>query len=83
MGATAEGRTTRAGAPSEKDPEDRTMARALRVGIIGVSAEGGWARESHVPAVHNLAGLELAAVASSDQAKAKAAAKAFGAMERI
>jgi predicted dehydrogenase len=59
------------------------MARALRVGIIGVSAEGGWARESHVPAVHNLAGLELAAVASSDQAKAKAAAKAFGAMERI
>ena len=27
------------------------MAKPLRVGIIGASAVGGWAREGHVPAV--------------------------------
>jgi predicted dehydrogenase len=54
------------------------MPESLKVGIIGVSADGGWARESHVPAVQKLSGLELAAVASKDQAKSNAAAKAFG-----
>jgi hypothetical protein len=33
------------------------MTKPLQVGIIGVSADGGWARESHVPAVQKLAGL--------------------------
>ena len=55
------------------------MAKSLRVGIIGVSVDRGWARESHVPAVQRLAGLELAAVATGHQATASAAAKAFGA----
>src|SRR5260221_218972 len=55
------------------------MAKSLRVGIIGVSVDRGWARESHVPAVQKLEGLELAAVATSHQATASAAAKAFGA----
>ncbi len=54
------------------------MTTPLRVGIIGVSAESGWARDAHVPAVQGLAGLELVAVASSSQAKSDAAAKAFG-----
>ena len=53
------------------------MTKLLRVGIIGASAEGGWARESHVPAVQNLAGVELAAVANRSQRAADAAAKAF------
>lgn len=52
--------------------------KPLRVGIIGASAERGWAKASHVPAVQKLAGLELAAVASGDQRKAEAAARAFG-----
>ncbi len=52
--------------------------RALRVGIIGANAERGWARESHVPAVQHLDGLELAAVANKGQAAADAAAAAFG-----
>ncbi len=51
----------------------------LGVGIIGASAERGWAKIAHVPAVQKLAGLELAAVASGNQAKADAAARAFGA----
>ena len=55
------------------------MAKILGVGIIGASADRGWAKVSHVPAVQGLAGLELAAVASGSQTKADAAAKAFGA----
>ena len=55
------------------------MSNLLRVGIIGASARGGWAAGSHVPAVQQLAGLELAAVATRDQASADAAAAAFGA----
>ena len=56
-----------------------TTTKTLGVGIIGASAERGWAKDSHVPAVQHLAGLELAAVSSGNQAKADAAAKAFGA----
>lgn len=55
------------------------MDRILRVGIIGASAERGWAKVSHVPAVQGLAGLELAAVATRDQPSADRAAQAFGA----
>ncbi len=55
------------------------MVSSLRVGIIGVSVDRGWAKESHVPAVQKLAGLELAAVATNSQATADAAARTFGA----
>lgn len=55
------------------------MARTLRVGIIGASAEGGWARDGHVPAVQALEGLEFAAVATNSQETADASARAFGA----
>ena len=55
------------------------MAAALRVGIIGASASGGWARESHVPAVQGLDGLRLVAVATNSQGTADEAAHAFGA----
>lgn len=54
------------------------MAKSLGVGIIGASAERGWAKVSHVPAVQGLAGLELAAVATNSPKSAEAAAKAFG-----
>ena len=55
------------------------MKKTLGVGIIGASADRGWAKVSHVPAVQGLAGLELVAVASGSQSKANEAAKAFGA----
>ena len=55
------------------------MAKPIRVGIIGASAEGGWAREGHVPAVQGLDGLELVAVATNSQETAEASARAFGA----
>lgn len=54
------------------------MARTLRVGIIGANAEGGWARDGHVPAVQTLDGLEFAAVATNSQKTADASARAFG-----
>ena len=54
------------------------MARTLRVGIIGANAEGGWARDGHVPAVQALEGLEFAAVATNSQETADASARAFG-----
>ena len=55
------------------------MAKTLGVGIIGASAERGWAKLAHVPAIQHLAGMELVAVASGSHAKADAAATAFGA----
>lgn len=55
------------------------MSKPLRVGIIGASAERGWAKISHVPAVQQTAGLELAAVVTQDQPSADKAARAFGA----
>lgn len=54
------------------------MSTVLRVGIVGASAHGGWARESHVPAVRQLDGLELVAVATNSRTTADAAASAFG-----
>ncbi len=55
------------------------MAANLQVGIIGASAERGWAKDSHIPAVQRLAGLDLGAVVAGSQEKSDAAAKAFGA----
>ncbi len=55
------------------------MAKPLGVGIIGASADRGWAKLAHVPAVQQLTGLELVAVASGSQAKADFAARTFGA----
>ncbi len=55
------------------------MAKTLRVGVIGASAERGWAKVSHVPAIQQLDGLELAAVVTQDQPSADKAASAFGA----
>jgi predicted dehydrogenase len=55
------------------------MSKPLRVGIIGANARGGWAGESHVPAVQALPGLVLAAVATNRQETADEAAHAFGA----
>lgn len=46
--------------------------------MIGASAEGGWARDGHVPAVQALDGLELVAVATNGRKTADAAARAFG-----
>lgn len=53
------------------------MPKRVRVGIIGARADRGWAGVSHVPAVQAVPGLELRAVATSDDRTAQAAAEAF------
>ena len=55
-----------------------SLSRVLRVGLIGASADAGWARVSHVPALKALEGFELAAVATREQTSADAAAQAYG-----
>jgi len=50
----------------------------LRVGVIGANAKSGWARESHIPALQGLSGLELVAVATRSRETADEAANAYG-----
>ncbi|MEU2358714.1 Gfo/Idh/MocA family oxidoreductase [Streptomyces misionensis] len=47
----------------------------IRVGIVGAS---GWARASHLPALAGLAGFEVTAVATTNQASADKVAAAHG-----
>jgi predicted dehydrogenase len=49
------------------------------VGVVGAAAKSGWAKMSHVPAINDLPGLRLAAVATRNEQSAREAAKAFGA----
>ena len=55
------------------------MLRSLLVGIIGARVGPGSAKESHVPAVQKLTGLELADAATNSPATADASARAFDA----
>ncbi|MGX7733079.1 Gfo/Idh/MocA family protein [Rhodococcus sp. 2H158] len=50
------------------------MTDTLRVGIVGLSAERGWAAHAHVPAIRAVEGIELVGgCASSPESSAKAA----------
>lgn len=53
----------------------------LRVGIVGASPGNSWASRSHVPAIAAVAGLELAAVATSREETARAASEQFRARQ--
>jgi predicted dehydrogenase len=53
--------------------------REIHVGIIGADTKTSWAKMSHVPAINDLPGLKLAAVATRNDQSAGEAAKAFGA----
>jgi predicted dehydrogenase len=55
------------------------MNKPLRIGIIGLSAERGWATAAHIPALRALSDdFELAGVANTSFASARAAPAAFG-----
>ena len=49
-----------------------------RVGVVGANAERSWAKDAHIPAIRQLPGLTLAAVATRSEESAKAAAETFG-----
>ncbi len=50
----------------------------IGVGIIGGTADRGWAMSAHIPALQSLDGYELRAVSTSRPESARAAADAFG-----
>lgn len=52
--------------------------RALGVGIIGVSADRGWAAAAHIPALYALPKHELRALTAHSPRAARAAGAAFG-----
>jgi len=54
------------------------MANKIRVGIVGASANRGFAALSHIPALQALPDFEIAAVCTSNQASAEAAATHYG-----
>ncbi|MFE0178335.1 Gfo/Idh/MocA family protein [Streptomyces sp. NPDC059002] len=53
-------------------------ASPVRVGLVGLSARGGWAPHSHLPALNRLDGYELRALSASSDASARAAAAKYG-----
>jgi predicted dehydrogenase len=53
------------------------MNSKIRVGIIGVSAERGWASIAHIPALKALADYEIVAISNRNPEKAAAAASAY------
>src|SRR5258707_4182291 len=53
--------------------------REIRVGVIGADTKASWAKVSNVPAINDLQGLRLVAVATRNEQSAREAAKAFGA----
>ncbi|MES2169520.1 MAG: Gfo/Idh/MocA family oxidoreductase [Actinomycetota bacterium] len=57
---------------SEKD------VRVIRVGIAGLSADGGWAARSHLPAIAASAGYSLAGVVASSPESGARAAERYG-----
>jgi predicted dehydrogenase len=51
----------------------------IRVGIVGADTKASWAKVSHVPAIKDLPGVRLAAVATRSERSAREAAEAFAA----
>lgn len=55
-----------------------TSNNAIGVGIVGLSAHGGWAAGAHVPALRGVEGYELRALSASSPESGKAAGEAHG-----
>jgi predicted dehydrogenase len=55
------------------------MKHRIRVGIVGLKAERGWANAAHIPALRALSDdIEVVGVANTNRASAEAAVNAFG-----
>ncbi|NKQ54291.1 Gfo/Idh/MocA family oxidoreductase [Amycolatopsis sp. K13G38] len=53
-------------------------AETIGVGIVGLSAGGGWAGRGHLPALEAVPGFRLAALSASSAASAAAAGERYG-----
>ncbi|MCW2903619.1 MAG: oxidoreductase domain protein [Streptosporangiaceae bacterium] len=54
------------------------LTAPIGVGIIGLSASGGWAAQAHLPALRAVPGFEVRALSASSSASAKAAGETYG-----
>jgi predicted dehydrogenase len=52
--------------------------QTIGVGVVGLSASGGWAANAHLPALAALEGFELRALSASSAASARAAGERYG-----
>ena len=59
-------------------PTSLLSRRPIGVGIVGLSASGGWAGRAHVPALQALDGYELRALSASTAESAAAAGREHG-----
>lgn len=59
-------------------PPAGTVAGVIGVGIVGLSATGGWAAGAHLPALAAVGGIELRGLVASSDASARAAGAAYG-----
>jgi predicted dehydrogenase len=55
-----------------------SSAAPIGVGIIGLSASGGWAAQGHMPVLRAVRGYEVRALSASSPASAKAAGEKYG-----
>jgi Predicted dehydrogenases and related proteins len=55
-----------------------SSATPIGVGIVGLSASGGWAAQAHLPALAAVPGYEVRALSASSPASAKAAGEKYG-----
>ena len=55
-----------------------TISNKIRVGIVGVSPNRGFASIAHIPALQALPDFEISAVCTTRQDSAEAAAKHYG-----
>jgi predicted dehydrogenase len=55
-----------------------SISEPIGVGIVGLSAAGGWAATAHVPALAALDGYQLRALSASSVESAAAAAERYG-----
>ena len=55
-----------------------SLPEPIGVGIVGLSAAGGWAATAHVPALAALDGYELRALSASSAESARAAGERYG-----
>ena len=55
-----------------------SSAAPTGVGIIGLSASGGWAAQAHLPALGAVPGYEVRALSASSPTSAKAAGDKYG-----
>ncbi|MEV7804047.1 Gfo/Idh/MocA family oxidoreductase [Microbispora sp. NPDC088329] len=59
------------------------MTGPIRVGVVGASPSRGWAATAHLPALARLPGFTLAAVATSNPASAREAARVYDARHAL